>query len=252
MRAEPRRLGRVPVAGVVPAVALPVAGDGLVRLLQLEVGAGGVEEQQVHLQVQQVRDLVEDLLLQVVLHLVEPVHRPVAGLLSGLGQRVDMHVVGDPLGSRELRGGGQRAVGDQREQHPLGRGHVPGPAPLGLPDPGHDLVDLQSVPQVVQDVGAAERDRAGELQPRRGVRGQGLAGLQQARQGRDQAPDRVAVQLVLPAEGEQHLRHGPALDRVPLVVGQVQVPHRPGLVLPFGRPHIHDSRPYGTRPGQYR
>jgi hypothetical protein len=34
---------------------------------------------------------------------VEPVHRPVAGVVAGLGQPVDVHVVVDPVRGGQLR-----------------------------------------------------------------------------------------------------------------------------------------------------
>jgi hypothetical protein len=80
-----------------------VAGHRFVGVLQLEVGGGGVEEQQVDLEVEQVRDLVEHLALQVLPDVVEPVHRPVADIVGGLGQPVDVHVVGDPVRGGQLR-----------------------------------------------------------------------------------------------------------------------------------------------------
>jgi hypothetical protein len=93
--------------------ALVVAGDGFVGLLQLEVGAGGVEEQQVDLEVEEVSDLVEHPLLQVVGHLVEPVHRPVAGVVVGGRQALDMRVVCDPVRGGQL---GRRSQGPVRNQ----------------------------------------------------------------------------------------------------------------------------------------
>ncbi|MEV6315635.1 hypothetical protein [Streptomyces sp. NPDC051776] len=112
---------------------------------------------------------------------MEPVHRPIAGLLADLGQAVDARVMGDPVRGGELGRRRQRPVGDQGEQHPLGGRHVPATAMLGLSDPAHDLVDLQLVPQVVEDVGAAERHRGDELQVRRCGRGQRVTRLQQLR-----------------------------------------------------------------------
>ena len=41
-----------------------VAGHGLVGLIELEVGRGGVEEEQVDLEAEEAGDLVEDLALQ--------------------------------------------------------------------------------------------------------------------------------------------------------------------------------------------
>ena len=63
----------------------------------------------------------------------------------------------------------------------------------------------------------------------------------------DQPLDRVAVELVLAAEAVQHLRPRGLRDRVPLVVGQLQVPHRGAvLVSPRRHPYVHVSRRYTT------
>jgi hypothetical protein len=61
-----------------------VAGHGLVGVFQLEVSGGGVEEQQVDFEVEQVRDLVKHPDLELFADVVEPVHRPVAGVVAGL------------------------------------------------------------------------------------------------------------------------------------------------------------------------
>jgi hypothetical protein len=108
----------VALAVVADPLAVIVAGNRFVRLGQLEVGGGGVEEQQVDLEVEEIGDLVEHLLLQVVFHLVQPVHRPVAGLLAHLVQSIDMDVMTDPIRGGELRRRSQSSVGDQAEQHP--------------------------------------------------------------------------------------------------------------------------------------
>jgi len=102
---EPGRLalGRlVRIAGYVPVL---VPGHGFVFLAELEVGAGGIEEQQVHLEVQQVRDLVKDLPLLRILDLVQPVHRPVARVISGLGQPVDPGLAAHPAAAASLEDG---------------------------------------------------------------------------------------------------------------------------------------------------
>ncbi len=84
--AEPRGVALGGLLLVVGEVAVLVPRHGLVFLVHLEVGAGGVEEQQVHFEVEQVRDLAEDLFLELVLDLQQPVHRPVARVVAGLGQ----------------------------------------------------------------------------------------------------------------------------------------------------------------------
>jgi hypothetical protein len=86
---ERRRLAPGRLLRVISDVAVLVPGHRLVLAVQLEVGAGGAGEQQVHLQVEQVRDLVKDLLLHRILDLVQPVHRPVARVIAGGGQAAD-------------------------------------------------------------------------------------------------------------------------------------------------------------------
>jgi hypothetical protein len=112
--ANPRLLAvTIAVAGLGQPVAALVPGDRRIRLIQLEVGGGGVEEQQVDLEVEEVGDLAEHLALQGGVDLQQPVHRPVAGVIGRLGQPRDGHVVADPAGGGQLRRRGQRPVGDQ-------------------------------------------------------------------------------------------------------------------------------------------
>jgi hypothetical protein len=58
----------------------------------LEVGGGGVEEQQVDLEVEEIGDLVIDFPSQRRLDLEQGVHRPVAGVLMDPVKPVDGHV----------------------------------------------------------------------------------------------------------------------------------------------------------------
>ena len=122
-----------------------VAGDRSIGLVEFEIGGGGVEEQHVDLEVEEVGDLAEDLLLQGVVDLQQPVHRSVAGVVAGGRQAVDSHVVVDPAGRGQLRRGCQGPVGDQGEQHPLGA--VVQPATLEQPP--HRLVDPKAAPEPV-------------------------------------------------------------------------------------------------------
>jgi hypothetical protein len=77
-------------------LAAPVPGHFFVGVLQLEVGGGGIEEQQVHFEVEQVGDGEVHLLFQLAAHGVQPVHRPVAGVVGDLAEPVDVHVVAHP------------------------------------------------------------------------------------------------------------------------------------------------------------
>jgi hypothetical protein len=89
----------------------------------------------------------------------------------------------------------------------------------------------------------------GDRQLARPGRGEGLGRIQQPGQRRGQAPDRVLVELVVPAEVVQDPRARPLCLGVPLVVGQLQVADRPGTGGPHGRLHIgHASEATGRRP----
>ena len=74
-----------------------------------------------------------------------------------------------------------------------------------------------------------DRPGGGERQLRLagvGRGGQGGGRVEQPGQRRDQPPDGVAVELVFAAEAVQHLRSRRLRHRIPLVAGQLQVPHR--------------------------
>jgi hypothetical protein len=148
--AKPRQLLAVAVAVAVAVAGLGLGLDehlaalvaghrlvGLVGFVQLEVGAGRVEEQQIHFKVKQAGQLPEHLALQRGRDLVQPVHRPVTRIVCCLGQAVDVDVMGDPGGGGQLGGGLQRPVGDQAQQHAL---HTWVQPPSGA-QLGHDRVD---------------------------------------------------------------------------------------------------------------
>ena len=182
-----------------------VAGDRGVGLpvVGFEVGGGGVEEQQVHLQVEQVSDPVVDLLAHHLLDAEQGVHRPIARLIHHDGQAVDAHVVGDPVGRGQLRRRSKSPVGDKGEQDPL---HPLGVDPLTGGQCRADRgADAQPAPQPVQHVRPAQRPGVGERHALRGAR-RGLLRPEQPGQGRHQPLDRGPVQLVFAAEGVQHLR----------------------------------------------
>ena len=235
-----RNPARVPVLAVagVPAGqrhAVAITEDGLVFLFRLQVGGGGVEEQQVHLEVQQVGEVVEDLPLQVAGDLRQPVHRPVAGIVAGRGQAGDQHVLVRPAGCGQLRRRGQRPVRHQREQHPLS-GLVP---PAALEQAAHLLPDPQPRPQRVQHPGTAQRPRLGELQPV-GRRGQRRVRVEEPGDRGHQPLQRLAVRGVLAAEVVHDLHRRPALLRVPHVVRELQVADLGAvLVPPWRRPQVH-------------
>ena len=191
-------------------LAAVVARNVPVCLFCLEIGRCRVEEEQVHLKVEEVGDLVVGLLGQDRLDLQEPVHHPVAGVVAGVVQAVDVDVVADPLRARQLGRRGQGPVGDQGEQDPPGVGvRLPAAAGTGGQGAGGHLVQAEPAPQPVQGVRAADRPRGGDRQLARLGRGEGLGRVQQPGQRRHQAPDLVLVDLVLAAEVVQDLRARP-------------------------------------------
>ena len=200
MRAEPGLVGLL-LAAVGHALPVLVARHFPVGLLSLEVGGGGVEEKPVHFEVQQVGDLEVRLPGQAGLDGEQVVHRPVAGLLVYLAEPVDVDILGDPPGGGKLGGGGQGAVGGQREQHPLHLRVEPAAGQL----PADHLVQAQAAPDPVQHVGAAQRPGTADRQ----LAGRGGCTAPAGSSSRDSAAtsrlDRVLVQLVLAAEGVQDL-----------------------------------------------
>jgi len=234
--------GRLPLP-VLAAVRVPagqghavvITGKRLVFLLRHEAGGCGIEEQQVDLKVQQRGEVIEDLPLQVVLDLAQPVHRPVARIVAGGGQARDQHVLVHPAGRGRLRRRGERPVRDQCEQDPSG-GFVPSAA---VEQAAHLLPDSRPRPQGVQHPGAAERSRLGELQAV-GRGGEGGVRAGEPRDGRDQPLERLAVRRVLAAEVVDDLHRRPALLRVPAVMGELQAADL-GTVLvpPWRRPQVH-------------
>ena len=139
----PSSSGQLLLVLVVPAGEFgQLVGD-----LGLPVGGGGVHEDDVHVQVEQVRDRVEDLGGDLLQRVEQEVHRPVGGVVGEPRAALDEHPLGHPPGRRQLRGRLQRPLRDQREDHPLDRLAVE-PPPGG--DPADRRPDLQPFPQPVQ------------------------------------------------------------------------------------------------------
>jgi len=76
--------------------AVLITPEQRIAVLGLEVGRGGVEEDQVDFEVEQVRDRVEHPSRELVLHLDQPVHGPVAGIVGHRSETGNVHVVGHP------------------------------------------------------------------------------------------------------------------------------------------------------------
>jgi hypothetical protein len=195
------------------------------------------KKQQVDLEVEQVGGGDEHGLLDLGLRvgLDQQVHRAVGVIVVHPVKAGDRRVVAGPLGGRELGGGVERAVGDQREQHPLDIGRE---SP-GAQQRAQRAIDPELLPQAVQQPHAAHRPRLDhlELAAERRQQARAVAG-DEARDRRRQPPQRVEVELVLAAEVDQHLGARDPADAA--VVRQLHVAdHRAVLAPPPRRPQVH-------------
>ena len=237
----------VPVAPEPARAVLGVAVGVEVFGVAFEVGAGGVEEQQVDFEVKQVGDGEEHRFLhaRVGVGLHKQVHSPIRLIVIHAIEAGDGHVVRRPLGGGELRQRVDRPVRHEREQHPL---HIGG-KPASAQDLAQRGVDVQGLPQTVEQPRRPSRARGDQPQPVRDAVGTGRRGRVGSTVGvgftkvavdrAHQPAQPVGVQAVLPPQVKQHVR----LRRCPdaLVVGQGQVAHdRAVLVRPRGRPQVHD------------
>ena len=129
----------------------------LVGQFGFEVGRGGVEEQQIDLQIQQIGNREEHCFLHlgagVGLH--EEVHRPIRLILIHLFETCDRDIMRGPFGGGQLGGRVDRPVGDQREQHPL---HI-GREPAATDHLGERPIDAELVPQAIEQPGDPDRSR---------------------------------------------------------------------------------------------
>ncbi len=242
------RSSRWSVVAVVLGLAV-AAKSVLAGLLGVafEVGGGGVEEQQVDLEVEQVRHREEHRFLHRALGvgLDQQVHRPIRLVLVHHGQAGDDHVLTDPFGGRELAHRLDRPVGHQREQHTL---HVRGePSPVG--GPLDRRCDPQLLPQPVQQPGCPDRAGVEDLHRRCpggqarfrtvGRGGPGALAAEVLGDRRRQPAQAVHVELVDPPQVHQHVRLDLALD--PAVVRQRGVADNRAVgVRPLREPQVHD------------
>jgi hypothetical protein len=197
------------------------------------------KKQQVDLEVQQVRHRPVDRLGQLALHLQQPVHGPVAGVVVDRVEAREGDSFGHPAGGGQLGERLQGPVGDQGEDDPLDAGIEASPGEHGV----HRLVDPETSPQPVQRPRPAQR--LGRHERQRLATGAGLSlqlglGPQVAGDRADQAAQGLAVEVVLPAEAVDDLGHRAARLGVADVVGQLYVANdRPVLVPPLDRPQVH-------------
>ena len=119
--------------------------------VDLEVGARGVEEDHVDLEVEQVGDREEDRLLHPLRTGKQEVHRPIQLVVGDSVDAVEDDVAAEPAGRFQLRRRLQAALADHREDCPLD----PGAAAASAGDARDRLADPQLRPQRIDHVRAA-------------------------------------------------------------------------------------------------
>jgi len=119
----------------------------LVGAVDLPIGRGGVHEHQIKIEVQERGDGGEDLAGDLAQRVEQEVHPPVGGVVGEPRAAVDRDPFGHPPGAGQLRPRFQRPLGDQREQHPLGRLAVQPPTGGDAADRG---ADAEPFPDPVQ------------------------------------------------------------------------------------------------------
>ena len=111
-------------------------------------------------------------------------------------------------------------MGDEREQDPLDDLSVDAPLASRVLQRASNP---EPVPELVEHVGAPKTARVDDLDVEALARRDGLGGLEEPADRRDETPQCLAVDLVRPTEVVDHLRHRRACHRVPLVVGELEV-----------------------------
>jgi hypothetical protein len=146
----PGLLERRRLAGRLDLVLVVEAGLVVVDL-DFEVRRGGVEEDHVDLDVEQVRDAEEDRLRGALRALQQEVHRDVQAIVGQLPDTRQHDLAGRPARRLELGRRRDRALADHREHLSLDLAPVaprPGHTPQRPPDP-------ELLPQRLHDVRAA-------------------------------------------------------------------------------------------------
>jgi hypothetical protein len=141
--------------------------------IDVPVGGGGVDEDDVDVQVEQVRDRAEDPCGDLAQGVEQNVHRPIRRVVGKPATAGDRDPLGHPAGGGQLAARLQRPLRHQREQHPLhGRGVQ---APLGG-DSVQRRADAEPLPELIEQPRAAEAARVCDLDLA-GVRGAGRVDL---------------------------------------------------------------------------
>ena len=154
----------------------------LVGHVELEVGRGGVDEDDVQVQVEQVRDRAEHLAGDLVQGVEQEVHRPIRLVVGEAGQPFDRDPLRDPVGRGQLRAGLQRALRDQGEHDPLDRLTVQAAAGG---DPADRRTDPEPLPDPVQRPRPTQRAGVHDVDLRAVRRGGGLLRGQEPRDRTD-------------------------------------------------------------------
>src|ERR1022692_2076270 len=136
--------------------------------LGLPVGRGGVEEDHIDLEVQQMRDAEEHRLLHALRALQQEVHRTVELIVTDALHTLDENVTPDPARRLQLRRRLKTALADHREDRAL---HPRAPAP-SAGDTVDRLADPERRPQLPDDVRATRLRRGEELEAVRRARAQ--------------------------------------------------------------------------------
>ena len=131
---------------------LPVLALDAILLVDLEVQRGGVVEDQLHIQVQQVRHAEVKPLLKRLLVRLQEVHRPIQMMHLQSLAALDPHVLREPLlVAVELRRGRAGAIGHHGEQRPLD-----GELDLALAgELGDEIGQSHPAPEPIEDVHVA-------------------------------------------------------------------------------------------------
>jgi len=132
----------------------------LVGDVDLPIGGGRIHEDQIEVEVEQVRHRTEDLGGDLVQRVEQEVHRRVRGVVGEAGAAFNRDPLRDPLGAGQLAAPLQRALGHQREHHPLHRLTI---EPAAGRDPADRRTDPVPFPNPVQRPGPTQAARVQHL-----------------------------------------------------------------------------------------
>ena len=208
----------------------------LVGAVDLPVGGGGVDEDDVDVQVQQVRDRVEDPRRDIAQRVEQEIHCRIGGIVGEPDAVGDRGPLGDPPGGGQLAARFQARWPPARTTpaRPRRRRSAARQPPAAAPP------RCRSAPQLVQYPSSAEAARVEHLDLA-GVRGgDRLVRVEEPRDRGHQPGQRLAIDGVGAAEAVDHLRRRDAGDRVALAVRQLQITdHAAVAVAPLRLSEVH-------------